>query len=162
MASVESYIGSTDMVAFPWAPRGWALAQGQLIPTPQNMALYYVFGATFGGDLKTTIGLPDLRGRAPIGMGAAPGLTERALGQAVGAESVTLTLDQVPAHEHVVQLGSDPAASPGAGVPAAASASGGGTAPTGVVGGGQPVPTMPPSLAMNWIVCLEGIYPVRY
>lgn len=157
MASVEPYIGSVDMVAFPWAPQSWALAQGQTMPISQNITLFYVLGTFFGGDGRTTIGLPDMRGRAPIGQGAGPGLSNRPMGEAIGTESVALSSEQMPAHEHVVQLGSGA----GTAAPAAASASAAGTSSTGIVGAGRPVPTMPPSLAVNWIICLEGLYPVQ-
>lgn len=163
MASWEDYIGSTSMVAFPWAPKNWALAQGQLIPLRQNTALFSLLGTFYGGDGKTTFALPDLAGRVPVGQGQGQGLTPRVIGEEYGQEAVTLTVANMPAHEHPVQLGgvdsTDSASGPA--VQGTTAGAGGGISPVGVAGSNEPVPTMPPSLAVNWIVCLVGVFPSR-
>ncbi len=92
----EPYIGEIKMFAGNFAPRGWALCDGQLLPIAQNEALFSILGTTYGGDGRTTFGLPDLRGRAPVHAGSGPGLTPRNLGQKFGAEQTTLTVPQLP------------------------------------------------------------------
>lgn len=96
----DPFIGEIRMVGFNFAPQGWALCAGQLIPIPQNQALFALLGTTYGGDGVTTFGLPDYRGREPIGMGNGPGLTPIAQGDKAGTESVTLTQSQMPTHTH--------------------------------------------------------------
>lgn len=99
----ECFIGEVRMFAGNFAPRGWALAQGQLLPVAQNTALFSILGTTYGGDGRTTFALPDLRGRVAIGAGRGPGLTDRRIGQTGGAESTTLTAAQMPSHNHAAQ-----------------------------------------------------------
>lgn len=83
-----------------FAPRSWAFCDGQLLPIAQNTALFSILGTTYGGDGRTTFGLPDMRGRTAIGPRTGPGLSPYALGQKGGAEQVTLTVNQMPAHTH--------------------------------------------------------------
>src|SRR5215475_4204714 len=90
------YIGEIRMFAGNFAPAGWALCNGALIPIDQNDALFNLIGTTYGGDGQTTFALPNLQSRVPVHVG--PGF---ALGQAGGAETVTLTTSQIPAHSHV-------------------------------------------------------------
>ena len=99
-ASPEPYLGSISMVGFNYAPRGWALCFGQLIAISQNTALYSLLGSRFGGDDRTVFRIPDLRGRVPMGFGDGPGLTPRVLGQMPGTEIHTLTMQQMPVHDH--------------------------------------------------------------
>ncbi|MGJ8671617.1 phage tail protein [Rubritalea sp.] len=183
-------IGTVIMFAGTFAPRGWALCQGQLLAISSNTALFSILGTTYGGDGRTTFGLPDLRGRVPMGTGHGPGLTTRVPGQLVGAESVTLTTLEIPSHTHT----SLPAAthnltlqtsdeseesSPTGHVPGPVSGdsfgpAGAGTmaanAVTGAInvtntnantGGGQSHTNMQPSLAINFIIAEIGIYPSR-
>lgn len=163
MASWEDYIGSTSMVAFPWAPKNWALAQGQIMPLRQNTALFSLLGTYYGGDGKTTFALPNLAGRVPVGQGQGQGLTPRVIGEVYGQEAVTLTVANMPAHEHPVQLGgaasTDSASGPA--VQGTTAGAGGGIVPVGPAGANEPVRTTPPSLAVNWIVCLNGVFPSR-
>lgn len=171
----EPFLGQITMVGFTFAPRGWALCQGQLLSIAQNDALFALLGTTFGGDGVTTFGLPDFQGRAPIHSGQGPGLSNYVQGQKSGTESVTLTLNQLPAHNHVA-LGSSAAAnqaSPG-GFTWASENSGTlniytNSAPNSpmaanaitVAGGSQPHDNSQPTLVVNICIALEGIFPSR-
>lgn len=99
----EPFIGEIRMVGFNFAPRGWAFCQGQLMSISQNTALFSLLGTLYGGNGQTTFGLPDLRGRGPVGMGQGPGLTDITQGEMSGTENVTLLATQMPAHNHLVQ-----------------------------------------------------------
>ena len=96
------FIGEIKMVASNFAPRGWAFCDGQLLPIAQNTALFSILGTTYGGDGRTTFALPDLRGRLAMHAGTGPGLTSRRLGAKGGVEIVTLTTNEIPAHNHTV------------------------------------------------------------
>ncbi len=98
----DPFIGEIRMVGFNFAPVGWALCQGQLLSIAQNTALFSLLGTTYGGDGQTTFGLPDLQGRSPVGTGAGPGLAPINPGDRGGQESVTLNVDNMPAHMHAV------------------------------------------------------------
>ena len=169
---MESYLATIILFAGNFAPRGWALCDGQLLQIQQYSAVFSLIGTTYGGDGRTTFALPDLRGRAPIHPGAGAGLTPRTLGEALGTETVTLSAAEMPAHSH------DPRASGAAGSQqspvGAANAAGGGadikpfaTNPeasmlsTTSAGGGMAHDNMQPSLGINYIFCIEGIYPSR-
>jgi microcystin-dependent protein len=102
--TMDPYIGQLMLFAGNFAPRGWAFCDGQLLSIAQNSALFSVLGTTYGGNGETTFGVPDLRGRAPIGMGHGPGLPNITQGQQGGAAAVTLTTAQMPAHSHPVTL----------------------------------------------------------
>ena len=93
----DPLIGTIDMFAGNFAPRGWAMCDGQLLPIAQNTALFSILGTTYGGDGRTTFALLDLRGRVPMHHGNGPGLTPRRLGEKGGVESTTTTL---PSHNH--------------------------------------------------------------
>ena len=164
----EPFIGSVILFAGNFAPRGWAFCNGQILSIAQNTALFSLLGTTYGGNGQTTFALPDLRGRVPLHFGQGPGLSSYALGQSAGTESVTLNLNQMPAHTH-----SQPATNagqntnrPNAAVPArggvyAASTDGSALDPTTSAGGSQPHTNIQPYLALNYIIALEGIYPSR-
>ena len=96
----EPFVGEIRMFAGNFAPRGWAFCDGQLLAVSQNDALFSLLGTIYGGDGRTTFGLPDMRGRIPIHAGHGPGLSERRLGAKGGAEQVTLTVNQMPSHGH--------------------------------------------------------------
>jgi len=100
----DPFLGEIKMWAFNWAPRGWALCDGKELPVAQNRALFALLGDSFGGDARTTFNLPDLRGRTPMGIGIAPDVPSPNYqrGQKVGSESVTLTADNMPSHQHLV------------------------------------------------------------
>ncbi len=103
MASSDPMLGSVSMFAGNFAPRGWSFCSGQLLSINQNSALFSLIGTTYGGDGRTTFGLPDLRGRAAIGQGTGPGLSPRPLGQRSGAQTHTLSILEMPAHNHLAQ-----------------------------------------------------------
>ena len=97
---MEPFIGMIVQFGGNFAPRGWALCDGQLMSIAQNSALFSILGTTYGGDGRTTFALPDLRSRVPIHPGQGPGLSRYVLGQAGGVESVTLTVNNMPSHNH--------------------------------------------------------------
>jgi len=164
----EAFIGQIIPVAFNWAPRGWYRCEGQLLPIHSNTPLFSLIGTTYGGNGQTTFALPDLRGRLPISLGEGPGLTRRENGGQGGSETVTLTTKELPAHTHSLESGllepdSDFAASNGIPLPSgliggAVVASASGATP---VGRSTAHPNTPPYLAVNWIICAEGIFPSR-
>ncbi len=98
----EAYIGEIMLVGFNFAPRWWALCNGQLLPINQNQALFSLLGTTYGGNGTTNFALPDLRGRSPLHWGSGPGLPTISLGQAGGTETFTITTSQMPAHTHSI------------------------------------------------------------
>lgn len=173
----DPFIGEIRIFAGNFSPRGWAFCAGQLLPISQNTALFSILGTTYGGDGKTTFALPDLRGRMPVGMGKGPGLTERALGEAGGQESVTLTEAQIPAHTHAITVAADSTvattdrpqgalpARNAAAIPAFGKTSNSTLAPNAATaapaGGGAPHPNMPPFLGIGYIIALQGIFPAR-
>ena len=166
------FIGQITLFAGNFAPRGWAFCQGQLLSIAQNTALFSLLGTTYGGNGQTTFGLPDLRGRVPMGMGQGPGLSLYVQGQMGGVETVTLISTQMPQHTHTLQASS---ALPTVADPTGAVLPSGysriyATGTTGVAmgatsiaaaGGSQPHENRQPYLAMNYIIATEGIYPSR-
>src|SRR3984893_4324338 len=98
----EPFLGQIMLVGFNFAPQGWAFCNGQLLSISQNTALFSLLGTTYGGNGTTNFALPDLRGRAAVGFGQGPGLSNYDLGQSTGSEMVTLTVGQMPAHNHLV------------------------------------------------------------
>ena len=132
-------LGQLKMFAGNFAPGGWAKAEGQLLPIDQNQALFAILGNTYGGNGRTTFGLPDLRGRTIIGAGQGAGLSNYQLGQKTGVEEVILTVEQIPSHEHKLTSSSL----------------------TGGAGGNQPHENIQPSLALNPIIALQGAFPSR-
>jgi microcystin-dependent protein len=101
---MDPFIGQLMLFAGNFAPRGWAFCNGQLLPINQNTALFSLLGTTYGGDGRNTFGLPDLRGRVPIGMGQGPGFANIQQGEMAGSPTVTLTSAQMPAHNHAVDM----------------------------------------------------------
>ena len=157
MASDDDYLGSISMTGFPWAVQGHALCDGSVIPIAQNSTLFAVLGVLYGGNGTSMFALPDLRGRMPLGAGAGTGLTPREPGQVLGAEQLTLTVDNLPEHVHEVSLG-------GTGSSQVAAASGtatGGGAVTAPAGGSTPVPIMPPVLGLTFQISILGVFPAR-
>src|SRR4051812_17662172 len=98
----NAYLGCIFHFAGNFAPRGYMLCQGQLLSISQNTALFSILGTTYGGDGQVTFGLPDLRGRMPIGQGQGPGLSQIVIGELSGVENVTLTTNNLPAHNHTL------------------------------------------------------------
>lgn len=172
---MEAFMGQIMPWPINFAPRGWAYCQGQLLQISQYTALFSLIGTTYGGDGISTFALPDLRGRVTVGAGASPGLSNYVLGQYGGTEKISLSADNLPAHTHPTPASSSDA---NAGIPAAdlapasvprtsdyklyASPADTSLAPTGNnTTGNQPVENRQPWLALNYIICLEGIYPSR-
>ncbi len=169
----EPFIGEIRMFAGNFAPRGWALCDGQLLAISQNDALFSLFGTIYGGNGRTTFALPDLRGRVPIHAGTGPGLSPRRIGAKAGTEQETLTVNQLPSHTHTLQFDSsggtqnNPAgeflrASPTVRVfrPQPPNVDLGATSVTST-GGVQSHENLMPFLCVNFIVALIGIYPSR-
>lgn len=169
----DPFVGEIRMFAGSFAPRGWAFCDGQLLAVSQNDALFSLFGTIYGGDGRTTFGLPDLRGRVPIHAGSGPGLSPRSLGSGSGSETETLAIPTLTAHSHAYQasthladeahptgnvLAQPSAASPY--FPANPNVAMAATA-VGDVGGGQSHANLMPFLCVNFIVALFGVYPSR-
>jgi len=173
----DPFIGEVRMFAGNFAPRGWALCDGQLLPIAQNTALFSILGTTYGGDGRTNFALPDLRGRVPVHAGQGPGLSNKPLGSRGGSETVTLTINQMPVHHHLAQLNADSTVAvsdrPAEGLPArnaAATPQYGTVANTNLnnaaitinnAGGSQAHPNMQPYITINYIIALQGIFPSR-
>ena len=96
----DPFVGEIRMAGFNYAPKNWAFCSGQIIPIAQNTALFSLLGVNYGGDGRTTFGLPDLRGRTPIQWGQGPGLSDVAIGQTGGIDAVPLQSNQIPPHTH--------------------------------------------------------------
>lgn len=163
----DPYVGEIRVFGCNYAPRGWALCNGQLLPISQNQALFALLGTTYGGDGRTTFALPDLRGRTPLHTGNGV-----SLGQSAGEETHTLIVSEMPMHTHLVSgTNADAAAgSPAGGVWAASGANPFSTAaPNTAMNGGslaasgnsQPHSNMQPYLTMNFCIALTGIFPSR-
>ncbi len=169
----EPFVGEIRMFAGNFAPRGWAFCDGQLLAVSQNDALFSLFGTIYGGDGRTTFALPDLRGRIPLHMGTGPGLSPRREGSKGGAEHVTLTTNQLASHTHDWQANTAAAngAAPQGKVLAAPSplrlfeeesqATDLASATIANTGGSQSHTNLMPTLCVNFIVALVGIYPTR-
>jgi len=169
----EPFIGEIRMFAGNFAPRGWAFCDGQLVAISQNDALFSLFGTIYGGDGRTTFALPDLRGRLPVHQGQGPSLPQWRMGQRAGAETVTLSAGELPAHQHGLQASTDTADAiePNDRVTAdAATTNIYGKGTPGVAlndqalaasGGGQPLNNLMPYLCVHFIVAQQGIYPSR-
>jgi len=174
---VDPFIGEIKLFAGNFAPTGWAFCHGQVLSIAQNTALFSLLGTTYGGNGTTDFALPDLRGRVPVGFGQGPGLSNRVIGESAGVESVTLQVSQLPQHSHPFAVsaasGLPTTVSPTGAVPAAgmgpreahyAPAPGDTTLAsqvTGTTGTGTPISVMNPSLGLNFIIALTGIFPSR-
>ncbi|WP_448956397.1 phage tail protein [Labrys neptuniae] len=176
------YLGQIEIFAFSFAPKGWALCNGQLMAIAQNQALFSLLGTTYGGDGRTTFALPDLRGRVPLGIAPAYPPGARA-----GTESETLNVQQIPSHNHALMADAVTAASSNGGVPATSTVLGNSTgyvsqpasdfavqiyssqpanqtlssAVIALAGGGQAHENRMPFLVLNACIALNGIYPSR-
>ena len=170
----EPFVGEIRMFAGNFAPRGWAFCDGQLLAVSQNDALFSLLGTIYGGDGRTTFGLPDMRGRIPIHAGQGPGLSQRRLGAKGGAENVTLTVNQLPSHTHPMQatntlgLSENPAGNVLAQsvvadpyIEDAVSLTMSSASITNV-GGSRSHTNLMPFLCINFIIALFGIYPSRH
>jgi microcystin-dependent protein len=166
----EPFLGEIRMFTFGFPPAGWALADGQLLPIPQNLALFDLLGNTFGGDGVNNFALPDLRGRMANHQGPGPGLTDRVVGESGGAETVVLSTEQLPNHTHPLVANSAAATikQPAGAVLAATKAPTYAPSPNetemnpaaiGHTGSSQPVGVLPPFLTLSFCISLQGIFP---
>jgi microcystin-dependent protein len=168
----EPYLGELRIFAFNFAPKGWAMCNGQLLAINQNQALFALLGTYYGGNGTTNFALPDLRSRVPLHVGQGSGLSSYAMGDKVGVEAVTLLLNQLPAHSHAVNASSGPAntSDPAGAFPANTAAVGANSYsnaanvtmnPNMIIpaGGGQPHTNIQPYLALNVCIALLGIFP---
>jgi len=170
----EPFVGEIRMFAGNFAPRGWAFCDGQLLAVSQNDALFSLLGTIYGGDGRTTFGLPDLRGRIPIHAGQGPGLSNRRLGTKAGAENVTLTVNQLPSHNHGPLRASSSLAddfSPAGKTLSttnydlyidASSNTNMSSSAISSIGGSRSHSNLMPFLCINFIIALFGIYPSRH
>lgn len=101
-AAQDPFIGEIRWVGFTFAPRGWAECDGQLLPIAQHTALFSLLGTTYGGNGQTNFALPDMRGRVPVHVGMGPGLSNRTQGEVGGAEVHSLSVNEMPAHDHAL------------------------------------------------------------
>jgi microcystin-dependent protein len=160
----EPFMSEIKIVSFNFAPKGWALCNGQTLPINQNQALFALLGTTYGGNGQTTFALPNLRGQVPIHMG-----NGHTLGEKGGSTSVTVNIQQLPTHLHVLNASSQNASTPAPGNDLPASANNAYVAPSALaplhpasvssVGGSQPHNNMMPYLVLNFIIALQGIFP---
>lgn len=179
---MEFYVGQIVMGGWNFPPRGTAFCNGQLLSIAENTALFSLLGTTYGGDGRTTFGLPDLRGRLPMHFGNGPGLSPRPLGQKTGTETNSLITNQLPPHGHGLSTGS-------VSIPVSQEDAdqdevdgnflangtfyhnngdgvyGNGAVPlsgtSANVGAGSAVNNMQPYLTINYVIALVGIYPSR-
>ena len=167
----QPYVGEIRMFGGNFAPAGWMFCEGQLLPISEYETLFNLIGTTYGGDGQSTFALPDLRGRLPVHQGQGPGLSSYVLAETGGAEEVTLTTQQIPAHAHphVVAAGVGNQVSPGGNLPAQSfnvtpyinDPSTGAFHPAAITstGGSQPHTNLQPYLCISYIVSLFGIFP---
>lgn len=165
----EPFLAEVRIVAFNFAPRGWAFCDGQILPINQNQSLYSLLGTTYGGDGRTSFALPDLRGRVPIHVGGG-----HTLGQKTGEEAHTLAVNEIPQHMHVHQasdtvadeqvpagnvLARSTATDPIWAAPSAPQNLAGGTVTN--TGGGQAHNNLQPYLTLSFCIALQGLFPSR-
>jgi len=166
----EPFLGEIRMMSFQFAPRNWALCNGQLLPINQNQALFSLLGTMHGGDGQTNFALPDLRGRTPVHMGQSDLGSYRDVGQRGGTEAHTLTSAELPQHTHGVLAAADATSThPDGGRFGTTTGAHYGASPqvvmapglVGNVGGSQAHPNMPPYLVVSFAIALTGIFPSR-
>lgn len=172
----DPFIAEIRMVGFNFAPTGWALCDGQLLPISQNTALFSLLGTFYGGDGRSTFALPNLQGSAPLGQGQGAGLSDYVIGQSGGASSVTLLQSEIPVHTHTMRGNfnqadvNDPSparslARSGTGFLYQSNTSANlvNMAPQtlGVAGGSLPHNNMQPFLTVLFIIALQGVFPPR-
>ena len=170
---MDPFLAEIRVFPYSFAPKGWALCDGQLLPISQNTALFSLLGTMYGGDGRSTFALPDLQGRVPMMHGQGPGLTLHDQGETGGSESVTLLQSELPAHSH--GLGAHAADPADVAVPNAnavlAAANGAYQSNANVqlhasalapAGGSVPHNNLMPYLVLRFCIALQGIYPARW
>ncbi len=171
----EPFIAQVQIFPYNFAPRGWAFCDGQLLPIAQNTALFALIGTLYGGDGRTTFGLPNLKGRAVVHPGTGPGLSPVNLAQRGGVETVTLSEAQMASHNHDLlanTLFADSGVPTGRALARSVGASAYHTNTTRNLvqlnaltlqdtGGGQAHNNMQPFLTLNFSIALQGLFPSR-
>jgi len=171
----DPFVAEIRIFASTFAPTGWALCNGQILPIAQNTALFSLIGTTYGGDGKNNFALPDLQGRAPMQHMQGPGLTERYLGEASGSDKVTLLISEMPAHGHALMASTSPASGRDpTNAPLARSRNGNAyqdvtnqnlvsmnPKTVSQTGASLPHNNMQPYLGLTFIIALQGIFPPR-
>jgi microcystin-dependent protein len=162
----EPFLSEIRIMSFNFAPKGWAMCNGQLLPINQNQALFALLGTTYGGNGQTTFALPNLQGRVPIHWG-----NGHTLGEAAGAAEHTLTMGELPQHTHALMASGDNGNTPTPANAVLATALNAYSSPHDVValqpssmtatGGNQPHLNLQPSLALTFCIALQGIFPSR-
>lgn len=167
----QPHIGEIRMFGGSFAPAGWAFCNGQTMPISENEALFTLIGTTYGGDGQETFNLPNLQGRVPIHMGTGPSGTTFQLGEMAGVENVTLTVQQIPVHNHPLLASADAASTlnpagnvigtPLTATPFFAATPNLSLAPQAIssVGGSQPHENVQPYLCVSFIISLFGVFP---
>jgi microcystin-dependent protein len=171
---MDPFLAEIRIFSGNFAPKGWALCNGQLMSISQNTALFSLLGTNYGGDGRSTFGLPDLQNSAPMFWGQGPGLTDRIIGEKAGEVTVTVTQAELPAHNHNIVTSPDPgdintpkdmvlARSTGAAVYNATLTNTAQLAPTAltVIGGSRPHNNMQSLLTLTFIIALQGVFPQR-
>ena len=167
----EPFIGEMRYFAGNFAPRGWAFCEGQLISISSNTALFSLLGTMYGGDGRTTFALPDMRGRALVHAGNGPGLSNRNQGSKFGSETVTMSVSQMPSHQHTLHAVNEApnTAIPNGNALAEVKMYKSGATPDKSLhgdtitsaGGNQTISTLQPTLALNCIIATQGLFPSR-
>ncbi|HVY70912.1 MAG TPA: tail fiber protein [Verrucomicrobiae bacterium] len=170
----QPFIGTIVLFAGNFAPKNWALCQGQIMAISQNTALFSILGTTYGGNGQTNFALPNLQSRSPIGAGQGPGLSQIVLGEMAGVENTTILTSNLPPHNHLILCNGTSASQsspvnnfPGSQGRAGANVYSDGHGSimnplaTSVTGSGIPFSNRPPFLGLNYIICLYGVFPSR-
>lgn len=167
---MDPFIGQVILFAGNFPPRGWAFCEGQILPINQNQSLYSILGTTYGGDGRTTFALPDLRGRVPVGHGNGPGLPPVTLGEKTGTPTTTLTAANLPnTPVSIPASGEDANADEPSGKAMAVAnssiygspSSNSHMAPGRIDGQSASFNNMQPTIATNYIIALQGVFPPR-
>ena len=170
----DPFVAEIRIFGFNFAPTGWALCDGQLLPLSQNTALFSLLGTTYGGDGKSTFALPDLQGAAPMHPGQGPGLSLHDLGESGGSDTITLLESEIPAHSHALMASNQPGEDPspvgeslgrsvGASLYQTQALQLGSLDPVAItpVGGSLPHNNLMPYLTLNFCIALQGVFPPR-
>ncbi|MEO1702235.1 MAG: tail fiber protein [Pseudomonadota bacterium] len=172
-AAADPFTGELRLFGNNFCPRSWAPAQGQILQISSNTALFSLLGTTYGGDGRTTFGLPDLSLRSPVGVGNGPGLSFYSWGARVGSSEITMTLLSMPSHSHSLTASGNPVDTHDGvadffgsfgGFPAYAATTGAGQMASSVIsstGAATPFTIDQPQMVMNWCIALQGVYPSR-
>lgn len=166
----EPFLAEIKIVGFNFAPRGWALCDGQILPINQNQSLYSLLGTTYGGDGRTTFGLPEMRGRTPIHEGQDGVGSSHSLGQRSGEETHSLSIAETPQHKHSANVSNANGDAPIAIDNTLGEYNNMGNNGGNLInlsnainnaGGGQGHQNMQPYLALNYCIALQGLFPSR-